>query len=255
MSKHEYLIKQLQTLGLKKEEAELYITLLELKSALLTDLAREIGANRTTLYPYMDSLLRLGLVRKSIKGKRVLYIAEDPSGLKDLQKKQERALSQSLDRLQEIFNSASNKPRSVLFYEGDDGIRAIYNEMISDTGFLYSIFSVDKYFELFAASKEGEKFLKEVERRGIDLRELVEDSESGREYKAYGYIPELGKVYKFKKRPIKILPKYFDVGSDILIAADKVAFVSLVSKSALLIKDKQIAAVQKNLFEQVWTSV
>ncbi len=254
MSKHEHLIKQLQTLGLKKEEAELYIALLGLKSALLSDLAREIGANRTTLYPYMDALLNLGLVRKSVKGKRVLYIAESPEKLKELQKKQERALSQSLSKLQELFASSSGSPSTVLFYEGDNGMRAIYDEMINETGFLYSIFSVDEYFNAFENNKDGESFLKKIEKRGIELKELVENSKAGREYKKYGYSPQLGKPFKFKKRPIKLLPVGFKVSADLLIAADKLAFISLVSKHAILIKDKQIASLQKEIFDQLWNT-
>ncbi len=252
MAKHEHLIKQLQILGLKKEEAELYIAILSLKSALLSDLARDIGANRTTLYPYMDTLLDLGLVRKSVKGKRVLYIAENPERLKELQKKQERALSQSMTKLQELFSASSGSPSTVLFYEGDDGMRAIYDEMINETGFLYSVFSVDEYFNVFENSKYGELFLKKIEERGIELRELVENTDAGREYKEYGYSPQLGKPFKFKRRPIKLLPSGFQVSADLLIASEKLAFVSLANKHAILIKDKQIASVQKAMFDKLW---
>ncbi len=253
MAKSDYknLLDALESLGLKQEEAQIYIALLELKEALLSDIAKTLGANRTTLYPYVNRLLKMGLLKKSVKGKRILYLPESPEILKKIQEAQARKLNANIANLQELYSASRNEP-TVLFYNGIDGMRQIYDEMISETGFLYSIFSVDDYFEIFQNSRDGEKFLKEVEKKGIDLKELVKHSASGVNYAEYGYLPQIGKIYKFNKRPIKLLPEDFKINSDLLISHEKVAFVSLRSQNALLVKDKDIAKLQKLLFENLW---
>ncbi len=255
MTKAEYskkLFEALESLGLKEEEIRIYLSLLKLGEALLSDIAREIGANRTTLYPYMERLLSFDLVRKSIKGKRIAYLAQEPRKILELKKRQDRLLEESLPKLQELYQGSQISALKVISFEGLRAVRELYDEMTRDTGFLYSIFSPKELFEVFNEN-DGVKFLKNVEEHGIDLKELVPDDEDGRLYAQYGYTPLLGKPFKFKKRPVRLLEKT-EVLNDILISYEKTAFVSYKTQSAVLIKDRSVSQTHKNIFELLWQS-
>ena len=246
------VFEALAAFGLKDEEIRIYLSLLNLGEALLTDIAREIGANRTTLYPYMDRLMRFDLIRKSIKGKRIAYMAQDPAKIMELKKRQDRLLDNALPKLQELFQESGTSALKVISFDGLRAMRKLYDEMSQETGYLYSIFSPKELFEIFNEN-DGVKFLKNVEKNGIDLKELVPDDEDGRLYAQYGYTPLLGKPFKFKKRPVRLLEKT-EVLNDILISYDKTAFISYKSQSAVLIKDRFISQTHKNIFERLWQS-
>ncbi len=240
----------LLSLGLKNEEIDIYLTLLKLKQALLSEIARELGVNRTTLYPYIDGLLKRSLVRKSIKGKRIVYVPESPKKLLDIKRGQDKLLSFALPELEKMFSDIKEKPE-VLFFSGKRSISDIYDKMTQNPGFLYSIFSPKEYFKLFNEN-DGEKFLQNIEKYGIELKELVPNDKDGKEYKEYGYTPLLGKPFKFKKHEVRILPKDINIENDILINSSSIALVSPKTETAIWIQNESLSNTFKSIFNFLW---
>jgi len=240
----------LSSLGLKSEEIEIYLTLLKLKEALLTEIAREMGVNRTTLYPYIDSLLKRSLIRKSVKGKRITFVPESPKRLLDIKRKQDKLLSSAMPKLEKLFSEIKDKPE-LLFFSGKRAILELYESMTESPGFLYALFSPKDYFELFNEN-DGEKFLRNIEKHGIDFKELVPSDKEGKEYQEYGYTPLLGKPFKFKKREIRLLPDGFEVENDILINSSSLALVSPKTQSAIWIKNESLSKTHRSIFDLLW---
>ena len=76
--------KILQSLGLKKHEAEVYEALVELGPATISKIVEHTGLYRPMVYRTLAPLKLNGLVTTVTKGKRKLYAAEPPDKLASL---------------------------------------------------------------------------------------------------------------------------------------------------------------------------
>ena len=72
---------QLEVIGLNPEEAAIYHALLHGGSMSLQSIARTTGLKRTTLYPYIQSLIEKRITTSTPCGKRIVYSAEQPERL------------------------------------------------------------------------------------------------------------------------------------------------------------------------------
>ena len=88
------------------------------------------------------------------------------------------------------------------------------------------------------------KMLKMFRERGGKIRDLLDDSAEARAYAKSAYRKGLG--------PAKYLPKDFKMGTDMLIAGDKVSLISYSAMVGLLIENAEIAQTQKQTFEFMW---
>ena len=229
-------IKIFEAIGLTDEEAKIYMILVKLKSALLTDIARELGVNRTTLYPYIETLLKLNLVRKTIKGKRIYYTPESPQQIKNLKKIKDRKFDDALPKLEAAFSSVS-APGKVITFENKSSIKELCEIMIKNASFLHIIHNPKDTTKILG--KDGfNAILESIRKQKIKLRELWPQGEEYLEHHADHFV--------------KNLPKHEHIESAILINADTVAFISYKSESGVLIKDKSIANTFKILFENLW---
>ena len=59
--------EKLEKLGFSPKEADVYISLLELGSAVVSDVAKKAGINRSTAYVLLESLEKKGFVSVSEK--------------------------------------------------------------------------------------------------------------------------------------------------------------------------------------------
>src|ERR1041385_3323174 len=122
------LEKSLRAVGLSEKEVAIYLAILQTGKISLADIAKRTHINRTTLYHSVDELLQRGLISKTIRGKRTLYVPEDPDKiLKDFDKRRSAFLAH-VPQIEEIYKNAMHKP-GVRLYEGLDGITQILHEI------------------------------------------------------------------------------------------------------------------------------
>src|SRR6185295_4136554 len=76
------LIKQLRDIGLKQNESEIYLWLLENGLSTPPQISRGTNIARTNCYNILKSLLEKDVVDEKLKGKKKVYIARDPKALK-----------------------------------------------------------------------------------------------------------------------------------------------------------------------------
>ncbi|MEK7632871.1 MAG: helix-turn-helix domain-containing protein [Patescibacteria group bacterium] len=72
------LSKSLENIGFTKNEAGVYVALLELGRGTVAKIAERAGINRTTGYNLLSTLVQRGMVSSSGKGARQEYVAESP---------------------------------------------------------------------------------------------------------------------------------------------------------------------------------
>lgn len=115
--------ENLQELGLSKNEAKVYVALLELGPSTTGPLIKKTGLYRVIVYDTLDKLLRAGLVNYSLQKNRKRFEAEHPRQLLELIKNKEIIAKTVVEDLQKL---KAEKPseRGAYVYEGWKGIRA-----------------------------------------------------------------------------------------------------------------------------------
>jgi len=236
------LITNLINTGLEEKQAQVYLATLNIGEGTISDIASKSGIKRTTIYQYIDDLIKKDLLCKTIKGKRVYYLAQKPEKILKKIENKKRRFAKILPELNSIYSQSSHKP-NIRYYEGIEGMREIYNEMTNTSKILYSIFSADKYYANFN-EEDGNIFFNNIRENGGLLKDMVEDTEAGRQYAKAGYHQELGKV--------KILPKEFKLAVDVLVTGNQVAMISQVNLVGVIVENPEIADFQKNIFKFIW---
>jgi sugar-specific transcriptional regulator TrmB len=236
------ITKQLEKLGLSQKEAGIYLALLRIGSATISDIAREAEIKRTTAYQHLDALEKTGLVYKSAKGKRTMFLPEPPDKIAKLMKARQTILENLLPELTTIYQNSTVRP-DVFFYNGINGIRTLYDEMTSTPKTLWSAFSADHYLSVFTI-EDGDRYLNNVKINGGQLRDMVQDTPRGRKYAHKNFTKEFGET--------RILPNEIELTAEIMVTGDKTAIVSLVNYVGVIIVNNEIAKTQKNFLEFLW---
>ena len=76
--------KVLTEIGLTKLEAKAYLALLSLGSSTALPIARKANIKRTSIYNFIDHLIDIGLVSKTTKNSRAIFVAEPPERLANI---------------------------------------------------------------------------------------------------------------------------------------------------------------------------
>ena len=130
------LFTALETIGLSGKEVLVYLALLELGQATAAKIARMAGINRTTAYDILGSLESKWLVTALGKEPKQEYKAESPDNLikyqKDRIKRDENYLAMIQELVPELksIHAVGDRP-VVRFYEGEEGLRHVYEDTLT----------------------------------------------------------------------------------------------------------------------------
>lgn len=138
-------VQLLIQLGLNKTQAKAYLTLVQFGSLTPPELAKKTGETRTNAYTVLDRLVELGLAKKHDIAKKLQYRPENPIALEKLAQQgrdealeRERLVKGSMATLLNYFYTYSEQP-GVRFYQGKDGIEAIYKDQLRTKQPLYIV--------------------------------------------------------------------------------------------------------------------
>lgn len=228
-------------IGLSEKEALIYLSILKVSTASLTNISEASGIKRTTLYGYIDILLNKWFIIKVVKSKRILYKASNPENiLKDMQKKS-NVFSKNLPKLIEIYEQSSSKP-SFVVHEKLSGIKSIYKEIQEGYNNIYAIVSAQAFTENIKLN-DRLQFLEWIKKNGNKIYNLAEDNIEWRKF---------AKEYAKGEMSLRFLPKEFNISTDILIYGNKTAFISFKNLNWVVINNKEIADCMKWLHQIAW---
>lgn len=153
------LISHVEDLGLSNKEARVYVASLMLGPSPVQKIGDFAGIKRVTTYVILESLVNLGLVSHVTKGKKTLFIAEDPANLRRLLSKKEEALKEQKSSFEAILPQLKNLKTlpadtpGVRFYDSAEGIRSVLANFISNhkgsVERAYGISNADQIEEFF----------------------------------------------------------------------------------------------------------
>lgn len=236
--------KILAQIGLSESESKVYIACLTLGTSSITDIAKEANLKRPTVYLIIDELLNKKLLIKTPMGRRIKYRAEDPAKIiSDLDTKKE-ALESALPSLRKLYKSSDKKPK-VSFFEGKDQLVKLYENIMRGPEIL-AAFSIEKFLNVFSR-KEQHRFFDILRKNNGHIYDMLIKSKTARKLAKEPYREDLVTQ--------KFLPSNFKFATDILVARDKVALVSLESSIGIIIENKEIAATQRQFLQFIWNHI
>jgi len=242
------LLTALLQLKLTEKEGATYLALLENGASTVQDISRASGVNRVSVYAALDELKPKGLVAESRKGKKKLFVAENPENLERLvaQKRQEVKIEQQLlqntilPMLKAIDINQENKPQ-IKFFEGAEGIEKVFEEYILKNRDVINCGSYETATKV-VSEKDELAYFQEVKERKIFYRMILEDT-------------PLNRKFAFAAKSIahtKFLPMETKISADVVISGAVTALISYDRKTATVIEDASIAQAIKMYLDFMW---
>lgn len=243
------LITKLLELGLREDEAKVYLAALELGGSHVSAIAKKADIHRVNCYKILDDLVAKGLVSSYTKNNMKNYAVETP---RILVQKQEERLEQAKRLLPELFsitNALAYKPK-IQYYEGREGVKNIFEDTLSAEGEMLGYTNLQAIPYIVSEEYLRDYARKKIERR-IKTRMLSPLSKSARKY-LDRYYPK-----NFDANLVEIFfinPKQFPFEYEITIYGSHVAIISLNPDEliGMIIESPRYAKTQRAIFNLAW---
>ncbi len=241
----EEYINLLEQYGLTEKESAIYVALLELGTADVTQIAKKAGVKRPTTYFVIEDLIAKGFVSQA-GGKIKQFVAEKPQKIIAFERSKLAQLEKALPGLIGLASNSKYRP-SVRFFTGLDGVRAVYEEsLIQAPG--SEILSLGNAKAVLESQPgfEGWYIKRRVESK-IHFRAVVTDNPYNREF---------AKLDKAELRHLRFVDKeLFTQDVEINIYGNKVSMVSFVEDEfvGVILESKVFTSGHRQMFEVLWS--
>jgi len=229
-------------MGLSKNEAKIFITLLDIGPAAAGDIAEKSKVHRTNVYDAIERLVEKGLVSYITKENKKLFEAKDPENLIDYLKEKEAKIQQILPQLK-LSKQLAGKKNQAFLSEGLPAAKRLLDDFLR-TGETIYCYGVPKI-----ASDVMKPFLTNFHKRRtakkIVMKHIYNDDA----------VERIKELKKMPYTPIRVLPKEYNSPVATDICGDKVALILWSSTNPLIvtIESKEIADSYKRYFELLWS--
>ena len=244
MIKRPELIQTLETCGLNKRQAELYLACLGLERSTVQNLARRSKIKRTTIYSLLGELEDFGIIN-IIKQKKKTYVVDKPPEviLEILNEKKEKFMK-SIPLFEEIKKESDLGPRFI-FYRGAEGFKNFWRDILRSGTSEWLILTSGKEFLTFVSESYIQNWIiKEKTKRGVRSRQIITDSR---------YAREIIKKDQKEGRESRIVDSRFALPAIEIVFGDRVAIISSSFENALVvIESKEVAQTHRSYFEMIW---
>jgi sugar-specific transcriptional regulator TrmB len=240
----------LKQAGLSEEQAVTYEALLDKGPQKASFLANWTGINRSLTYKVLEQLENMGLVeKKDSKGSVSVFSPAHPSLLLDKIERDKKNLELAknmiglgLGSLTSKYNLLSGKP-SIRFFEGEDGIKAITDDLPRKEKEIKQIIDISQALASFKEATLG--YIDKRVKLGVNKKMLVPDTKENREYVKKG-----SPMTEFR-----FLPKSFDIPTSLQTYEDKITILTLKEdkKIGIIIEDPDISTAIESIFDTLWS--
>ncbi|MBI4895608.1 MAG: hypothetical protein HY831_03900 [Candidatus Aenigmarchaeota archaeon] len=225
----------LKELGLSEGEAAVYLALLKLGEAQVNRIKLETKIHRTTIYDFLDSLGKKGLVSYVLKNGVKFFRASHPSNLDNLLKEKKELLDTVLPGLSKMAELDS-KPIKIEVYEGIEGMKMFFSRPLKEKEFLGLGIDETRFSEKFKYITES--YIRKCVKLGIKERLITE---KGTEF-----------TYKYPHITYRYVEKKFFSPMPTAIFGDTTAFIVWEPLTIIFIENKEMANAYRKHFELIW---
>ncbi len=243
----------LQSIGLNEKQRKLYLHLLEHGGLTASQLATELGEQRTNIYLLVDALIALGLVEKDETNPVAQFKVTNPQKLQDLMLARQRSVAthsaqmkHALPELLGLFHLNTSYD-GMAYFEGLKGYEAALEEMnkITDEVRVFAASEIQ-----YARLDAWDVLIRQLTKRAslkIKTRILFEKSLKGSTRLSVNHSPLLQRYMKAGFWGDSL----FD--GEIALYNNAVVLTSYDEKLvSLIIKNSAIATTFKAIFDTAW---
>ncbi len=238
-------IKQvLKQLGLNERHATIYLACLELGSASIQKISAKSGFARSTCEAVLGSLQEKGFVTSFRKKTTRYFSPEDPKKVLALAQEKVSVLEEALPQFSARYFKGDVLP-TVRLYQGENGIRNVLQEILSEARELKSFGSIDDIHQ--ALGDFFPKFTKERIEKSIPLKVILRDTPLARERQRLG---------RQELREVRLVPPDSEYSSVTFIWNNKIAMCSLKEGIVgLVVESSELANIQRAMFNLIWETL
>ncbi len=240
-------LSTLQSIGLTKSEAELYVVSLELGATSAIQLGQKAGLSRQMIYVLLPSLLEKGLMKQVSIGKRHYYQAVNPDVLTDKAKEVVREVEQLVPELKSRTASSKALPL-VTIYDNPISMREWYRQFMKEAKRDEVMYIWSCVVDWYGLDREFyDKYMQFQAKKGIQTYVLAPDTPKVREVtKAIG---NPAKQYRYLKEG-------WSSATETLIWRDQILLLTISGNATnlIVIESASLAEMERAKFMQAWVN-
>ena len=245
----------LEQLNFTPKETKVYLALIELGSAKVSQISQKTDLNRTTIYDVADVLLKKVLISKYKKGPSTFFNALEPENLLTYLDREKQEKSKIIDKQKEkikdllpqflsLQDITTTKPK-VQFFEGEKGMREAYEDTLTSKEMILAYANIDtmhkglpNFFPEYYKRRAGKK---------IFIRGILPQTKLN---------IERSKHNQEEMRETRFLPeKEMTFSPEVNIYHNKMLIASWKEKMAVIIESKELADLLKLIYNLLWESL
>lgn len=240
--------KKLGDIGLTPTETKIYLLLLEKGPSTPPEITKYTGIARSNIHYVLQELMAKSMVKRQNKGKRFIYIPNDPSITLQSIDQKKKVMEELVGDLRAMYKQSTNKP-VVKFYDGREEVKQIFEDILETKAEKVIAFASTKILFNLLPNYFETRFQKVLKQRGIFFQDIL--SESSRTV-ATETKKNMSPYYDFKIFP----EKYGDLPTDILVWENSLAVIVLAEPVfGMVLTSKPLADTYRAQFEMVWRTL
>lgn len=228
---------QLERLGLNRNEAKIYLALLDLGEAPAGQVSKKTQINRTTIYDSVERLIQRGLVTYVIKANKKIFQPVPPIKILEKIKEEEKIAKEILPELEARFKQPKEKEESNI-YKGRLGIKSILHDILNLKEYV-AFGSSGRFLEIM--KHDFELFQKRKKELKINARVILSENSRKSDQVKIAHT-------KFKY----ILDEFSSPTTTFVYGENTAIIIWSTTPIATVIKSKQVAQSYLNYFNLLW---
>lgn len=239
-------IPELEKIGLLKNDRKVYLVLLEISPATVSDLVKKTVLHRSYVYDILDKLIEFGLVSFTIKNNKKYFNIENPDRILQILKNKEEDIQESKNAISKILPELIKKERiatekqEAKIFIGKEGIKSILEDILK-TGQDFVAFGAEGRFkDIF------KWYFNNWQTRRVEAKI---------EYKIIYNADLKGKRPAKEQKLVKarFLPRKYEFPATTIVYNRKVAILLWdITPLGFVIESKEITKSFVNYFELLW---
>jgi len=240
------LLKNLEKLGLNKNQAQVYLALFDLGKTKAGEIIIKTGLHRHLVYQALDELVKQRLATKTTQGKVFLFQATDPTHFLDNLREQNLTAENLIDSLKERGKVTE---QNITIYEGNEGIRAFHlhnAENIKTGEWIYVMASGGKKFEQAMGGRALRNYFQKISDNGGGVKMLMYQSQKLSD-------ETLCFLQAYPNVEINFLAEELAPSAQSIITKHSVGFSIFEEPSSVIeVQNKHLAEAYINYFNLLW---
>ena len=237
-------LKELRELDLDDNEIKVYLACLKGQGVNVKDISKQTSLIRTTVYGILKTLMQKGLVSTLDKEGVMIFRAAPPKELLNVID-QKRAKIESMIPLLEKYQNFIPVFSHVEFFEGQNGVKTITDDIISKPNEIVKVLSAGQKWLDFSNTFTSIYYRKKKE-MNVHTKTLLANTSEERKFLS-------GK--KFSNSDIRLIDDIDFNKTATYIYHDKVSFVVYDENEprGFIVQDKEFNRIQNMLFDRLWS--